>query len=122
MTEAERRIVAIVDNDHAVRESIRFLLEVTGYTVETFASAGEFLRANLERFVCLILDHLMPRMTGLELVEKLRAYGSTIPVLLITGSPSPIIVARAAELGINQVLEKPFDDKDLLDFVNTHRS
>ena len=122
MTEAEPGIVAIVDNDHAVRDSIRFLLEAMGYTVETFASAGEFLKANLQRFACLILDHLMPRMTGLELADRLRAYGSAIPILLITGSPSPTISARAADLGIYRVLEKPFDDKDLLDFVNTHRS
>ena len=47
MTEAERRTVAIVDDDYAVRESLRFLLEVIGYTVEIFASAAEFLKANV---------------------------------------------------------------------------
>ena len=86
MTEAERRTVAVVDDDHAVRESLRFLLEVIGYTVEIFASAAEFLQANVQHFACLILDHHMPNMTGLELAQRLRADGAVIPILLITGS------------------------------------
>ena len=114
-----KRKIAIVDD--GVRESLCFLLEVAGYVVETFASAAEFLRAEIENLSCLILDHLMPGMTGLELAAKLRAYGSGIPILLITGSPSTAIFARAAELGIKRVLEKPFDDKDLLHFVNINR-
>ena len=76
MTEAERRTVAVVDDDHAVRDSLRFLLEVIGYTVEIFASAAEFLQANVRHFACLILDHHMPNMTGLELAGRLRADGA----------------------------------------------
>jgi FixJ family two-component response regulator len=121
MTEAERRTVAIVDDDHAVLDSFRFLLEAIGYAVETFTSAAEFLKANVHRFACLILDHHMPNMTGLELVERLRADGSGIPIMLVTGSPSPAIVARAAELDIERVLEKPPDDEDLIDFINANR-
>ena len=63
----------------------------------------------------------MPEMTGLELVERLRADGSGIPILLITGSPSPAIATRAAELGI-RVLEKPLTEDDMLDFINATRS
>ena len=122
MTEAERRAVAIVDDDYAVRDSLRFLLEVIGYVVETFTSAAEFLKANVQDFACLILDHHMPNMTGLELVEKLRADGAVIPILLITGSPSPAIVARATELDIYRVLDKPPSDDDLIDFINAKRS
>ena len=118
MTEAKRRTVAIVDDDHAVLDSFRFLLEVAGYLVEVFASAAEFLLANVHRFACLILDHHMPNMTGLELVERLRADGSGIPIMLVTGLPSPAILARAAELGIERVLEKPPSDEDLIDFIN----
>jgi len=121
MTEAERRKLAIVDDDLAVRDSLRFLLEVIGHLVETFASAAEFLKANIQHFACLILDHHMPNMTGLQLAERLRADGVGIPILLVTGSPSPAIVARAAELGIARVLEKPLNDEDLLDFVNSTR-
>ncbi len=121
MTKAERRTVAIVDDDNGVRDSLRFLLEVVGHPVETFASAAEFLKAEWRHLACLILDHHMPHMTGLELAERLRDSGARIPILLITGSPSPAIVARAAELGIESVLEKPPGDQDLLDFINATR-
>jgi two-component system, LuxR family, response regulator FixJ len=122
MADIVRRKVAIVDDDHAVRESLRFLLEVLGQAVETFGSAAEFLAADIRHIGCLILDHHMPEMTGLQLVEKLRTNGSAIPILLVTGSPSPAIVARAAQLGIDRVLEKPPEEHDLLDFVSSVRS
>jgi CheY-like chemotaxis protein len=63
----------------------------------------------------------MPEMTGLEMAASLRADGAEIPTLLVTGSPSPAIVARAFELGIDTVLEKPPSDEDLLDFINATR-
>jgi len=120
MTEAEHRTVAVVDDDLAVRDSLRLLLEVLGYTVEIFASAAEFLLANVRHFACLILDHHMPNMTGLELARRLRADGAVIPILLITGSPSPTIAARAAELGI-KLNDKPPTEEALIDFINTAR-
>ena len=88
LAEVERRKVAIVDDDHAVRESLQFLLEIWGHAVEAFQSAAEFLDAEVQRFACLILDHHMPNMTGLELAEKLRSDGNLLPIMLITGSPS----------------------------------
>ena len=114
--------VAIVDDDAAVRDSLRFLLEIIGYSVETFASAAEFLKTDKQHLACLFLDYQMPEMSGIELAERLRADGSDIPILLITGSSSPAIVARAAELGITRVLEKPPTEEDLLDFINATRS
>jgi FixJ family two-component response regulator len=113
--------VAIVDDDQAVRDSLRFLLEIIGHPVETFASAAEFLNADKQHLVCLILDHHMPEVTGLELAERLRADGFGMPIVLITGSPSPAIAARAAELGI-RVLAKPVTDEDLMDFISAARS
>jgi two-component system, LuxR family, response regulator FixJ len=121
MTEIGRRTVAIVDDDDAVRDSLRFLLEVMGYRVATFASAAEFLAADQQHLACLVLDHHMPEMTGLEMVERLSTNGADIPTLLITGSPSPAIVARAFELGVRRVLEKPPSDEELLDFINATR-
>jgi len=117
MSQIERRTIGIVDDDQAVRDSLRFLLEVVGHPVETFASAAEFLSAERRDLACLILDHHMPHMSGLQLAEKLHADRSTIPILLITGSPSPAIVARAAQLDIS-VLEKPPDEDGVLDFIN----
>jgi two-component system, LuxR family, response regulator FixJ len=116
MSEIEQRAVGIVDDDQAVRDSLRFLLEVVGHRVETFASAGEFLSAEGHDLACLILDHHMPEMTGLQLAEKLHADGAGIPILLITGSPSAATVARAAQLDI-RVMEKPPDEDAVLAFI-----
>ena len=122
MTKAGLSVVGIVDDDHAVRESLRFLLEVAGHVVETFESAVDFLNSETKHLACLILDHHMPHMNGLELAQRLRSGGLAIPILLVTGLPSQAIVARAAELGIDRVLSKPFDEDELLNFVNRTRS
>ena len=113
-------IVAIVDDDPAILDSLKFLLELFGHKVETYGSAAALLD-NLEHLrVCgIILDHHMPQMTGLELVARLRAKNADIPVLLITGSSSPAIAERAAQLGIT-MLEKPPEERDLLAFLSTH--
>ena len=75
MSEASQRMIAIVDDDRAVLDSLRMLLEVMGYPAATFESASEFLRSDMREVECLILDHHMPNMTGLELAERLRADG-----------------------------------------------
>jgi two-component system response regulator FixJ len=119
MAAASHDTVAIVDDDEPVRHSLQFLLEVVGYRVETFASAVEFLRAEPDKLLCLITDHYLPGMTGLELAERLRAQGNSVPIMLITGLPSRAIYARAKTLGIDQVLEKPPDEAPLLAFIDT---
>lgn len=113
-------IVAIVDDDPAVLDSLRFLLEVAGYAVATYDSGARFLADTTTHPRCLILDQHMPEMTGLELAARLRGGGAALPVLLITGSPSAAIVARAAQLGIERVLEKPPEETDLLRFVDAY--
>jgi FixJ family two-component response regulator len=107
MAAASGDTVAIVDDDEPVRHSLRFLLEVMGYKVETFASADEFLKAELDKLLCLITDHHLPGITGLELTERLRTQGNSVPIMLITGLPSRAIYARARTLGVDEVLEKP---------------
>ncbi len=118
MGDAAPRQVAIVDDDEAVRDSLRFLLEVAGYSVAAFVSGAELLRTRPRSFVCLIVDQHMPQMTGLDLVATLRGEGETMPIMLITGSPSPAIIARAESLGVAQVVEKPASDDALLGFVS----
>ena len=113
--------VAIVDNDQAVRDSLRLLLDIMGYPADVFDSAANFLAADARSFTCLILDHHMPNMTGLQLAEQLRAYGDSLPIMLITGSPSLDIISRAAELGIARVLEKPPSEEDLSAFIEASR-
>ncbi len=88
--------VAIVDDDPAVLDSLKFLLEVTGHAVETYSSGDDFLRNRGARPACLILDQHMPHLTGLELTARLRTAGENRAVLLITGSSSSAIVSRAA--------------------------
>jgi FixJ family two-component response regulator len=117
MTKNPTRVVAIVDDDSAVLDSLRFLLEVLGYQVATYSSARDYLGDGARTPACMILDQHMPEMTGLDLVQRLRDDGAQIPVLLITGSSSPAIVARAARLGVEKVLEKPPEEDDLLQFV-----
>jgi two-component system response regulator FixJ len=114
-------IVAVVDDDDAVRDSIQFLLEVAGHPVEVFASAAEFLRAEVGRFACLLLDQQMPHMTGLDLAARLRAGGAAIPIALMTGSATPAIRACAAGLEVDSILEKPLIAEGILAFVRAVR-
>jgi FixJ family two-component response regulator len=115
---ADGRALALVDDDAAVRDSMRCQLEIAGCDLQDYASAAEFLAdCDLANLRGLILDHHMPAMTGLELAAHLREQGYRFPILLITGSPSPAIVARAAELGVDRVLEKPPSEEELLGFV-----
>lgn len=122
MAATKQDTVAIVDDDDAIRHSLRFLLEVCGHKVETFGRAAEFLTSEFEHIACLILDHHMPEMTGLQLARHLRTLGVTIPILLVTGAPSPLIVAQAAELGVARVLEKPPNETDVLAFIDAVKS
>jgi len=118
MHNGSHRIVAVVDDDDAVRDSLRFLLETAGFSVATFGSAAQFLdEAKLGELACLVVDQHMPGQTGLQLVTSLRRGGSRLPVALITGSPSPDLVRMADELGVARVMEKPLDDDALLHFI-----
>jgi FixJ family two-component response regulator len=113
-----RGLVAVVDDDRAVRDSLRFLLEVSGFDVVTFASACEFFRAvQPERQACLLVDQHMPGITGLELLRRLKRDGRVLPTALMTGSPSQELVRQALELGALEVLEKPLSDEVLVRFV-----
>src|SRR5690242_5544146 len=120
MSEAKRQPIAVVDDDDAVRESLRFFLEALDHPVVTFASGREFLNHGGSGLACLMLDHHMPELTGLQVAEQLRAGGSRLPIVLVTGLPSPSIVARAAELGVERVLEKPPNEDDILEFIASH--
>lgn len=119
MANPERRSVAIVDDDEGVRTSLSFLLEVMGHPVRAFGSAAEFLQADVRDIACLILDHNMPSITGLRLVERMRKDGMLIPIMLISGSVSPDITAQAAQLGIAKVVEKPPNENELVSFIHS---
>jgi two-component system response regulator FixJ len=109
--------IAVVDDDDAVRNSLKFLLEIDGFTVRIYANAEELLgSSNLSNFQCLIFDQDMPRMTGLELVAALRGQGVKVPALLISGHVTPAVTRQASVAGI-PVIEKPFLGNGLIDSI-----
>jgi len=110
-------IIVVVDDDAAVRSSLKFSLEIDGFVVRTYASAEEFLslgdRSDLQ---CLIVDQNMPRMTGLELIAALRKQGLKVPALLVSGHLTPTITRQASAAGI-PTIEKPFLGNGLIDSI-----
>jgi two-component system response regulator FixJ len=107
--------VAVIDDDDGVRDALRFVLEAAGFDVRSFRSAMAFLpEAEQCPWRCLVVDQHMPVLSGLEMMARLRRRGNRVPAVLITGSTSPDIVDRAAELGLDAVLEKPLVRSDLL--------
>jgi FixJ family two-component response regulator len=108
--------VAVIDDDAAICDSTRFLLETYDFEVSTYPSVADFLRENPE-VECLIVDYHMLDQNGLELVSQLRARGSRVPTIMITAATDLAIERRAAELGIRYVLHKPLSAEALLRVV-----
>jgi FixJ family two-component response regulator len=102
-----RRLVLVVDDDPAVRNSLKFSLEVEGFTVRDYSSANELLReSEITDAGCLVIDYHLPEMNGLEMLNRLRARRVTAPAILITSHPSAFVRQRAAEAGV-PIVEKP---------------
>ena len=111
MTNA-RLLVAIIDDDDSVRESLPDLLGEFGYDVSAFASAEEFLAINhTDRTKCLILDVALPGMSGPDLQLELRRRGRDCPVIFITARADETIRTRLLANGAVDVLFKPFSDR-----------
>jgi FixJ family two-component response regulator len=102
--------IFLVEDDAAVRDSLKLALETYGYRVRDFASSAEFLRSGASREKsCLVLDLHMPEISGLELVERLIADKPAPPAVLITGRADEAVRRRARAVGVFAVIEKPFD-------------
>jgi len=111
--------VIVVDDDAAVRNSLKFALELEGLSVRLFKDGAELLAAaDLPQNGCFVIDYNMPGMTGIELVAKLRQRHINNPAILIASGISDNLYDRAAELGFRRVLEKPLHDSDLLDSIH----
>ena len=109
----------IVDDDQAVRDSLRSLVESVGIAVRTYSSAQAFLDDYDPRQTgCLVLDVRMPGASGIELQERLRETGSKIPIIVMTGHADVVTAVRAMKAGAVDFLEKPFSDQLLLDQVH----
>jgi len=110
--------VYIVDDDEAVRDSLRWLLEANTYRVKSFASAEAFLAEYREDNPgILIVDVRMPGMSGLQLQEELLARNSHMPVVFITGHGDVPMAVNTMKKGAVDFLEKPFNETDLRDIV-----
>jgi FixJ family two-component response regulator len=108
-------LVAVVDDDEAVREALHDLLQVLGLACRTFDRAEAFMAEYVpNQFDCLITDVSMPGQSGVELQERLRELGSSIPVVIITADTSPATRARAMSGGALACLTKPVNDNVLL--------
>jgi FixJ family two-component response regulator len=117
-TARRERVVGIVDDDASVRDSLRFLLEIAGFRVLTYASAEAYLADGEGQEVdCLLVDQHMPHCTGLELLDQLRSRARPVPAALITGSPSVDLRERAARINVAHVWEKPLAEAALLAFA-----
>ena len=110
-------IIAVIDDDAAVRNSLKFSLELDGFAVRTYADAAELLGSgHVNDLQCLIVDQEMPRMTGLELIAMLRAQGVKVPALLVSGNFTPAVTRQASVAGV-PVIEKPFLGNKLIDTI-----
>jgi FixJ family two-component response regulator len=114
---AVRRTVIVVDDDPAVRNSLKFSLELEGFSVEAFASGRELLESgNLPAGSCLVVDQRLPGMSGLDLIARLRARSIAMPAILITTHPSTALAERAVRANI-PIVEKPLLGNALIDRI-----
>lgn len=110
--------VYVVDDDPAMRDSLRWLLESVDFSVQVFDSATAFLDGyGGERPACLVLDVRMPGMSGLDLQDELVRRGVTIPMIMISAHGDVPVAVRALKSGAIDFIEKPFSDQLLLDRV-----
>ena len=117
---SKRSLVAVVDDDESVRESLPDLLREFGYAVQAFASAEEFLGSgDLVRTRCLILDIAMPGMSGRDLQRELQRRGWGIPVVFITANRDETLRPHLLERGAVECLFKPFSDTALLAAISS---
>ncbi|CAM3544128.1 response regulator transcription factor [Bordetella sputigena] len=110
--------VFIVDDDEAVRDSLRWLLEANGYRVRSYSSAESFLEDyDPNQVGVLIADVRMPGMSGLELQEQLIARKAPLPIVFITGHGDVPMAVTTMKKGAIDFLEKPFNESDLREIV-----
>jgi FixJ family two-component response regulator len=115
---AEQKVIAVVDDDPDILDSLELVLSLCGYQTKLFASAEEFHSAapTLEA-VCLVVDIQLGDISGVELVRALCAEGFALPVIFITGSRNELHRRQAMELGCAAFLLKPFSAEQLIETV-----
>jgi two-component system response regulator FixJ len=115
---SKQATVFVVDDDQAMRNSLKWLIESVGLTVRTYAAADEFIKDYYPgRAGCLLLDVRMPGMSGLELQEQFIEQQIKIPIIIITGHGDVPMAVRAMKAGAVDFIEKPFNDELLLESI-----
>ena len=109
------QLIALVDDDDAIRDALSWLFASRQLSIETFADPAAFLgNYDPHRYGCLLLDVRMPQLSGIELFEKLKASAYCPPTLFLTGHGDVPLAVQALKLGAEDFIEKPFDDNDLI--------
>src|SRR5271169_2183523 len=114
------RLIAIIDDDEAMQDSLRDLMEAAGLAAQCFGSAEEFLESDFHTWAaCLIVDIRMPKMSGLQLQARLKDEECDIPIIFITAYGDANMRIQAMREGAVEFLAKPFDHQLLLKTVRT---
>ena len=112
-------LVYVVDDDDALRDALRFLLESAGYCVEAYAGGEQLLAAPLLiPGACIILDVRMPGMSGIELQRELARLGCVLPIIFLTAHGDVPMAVGAVKQGAFDFIEKPFEEERLLQLVD----
>jgi len=118
MLSKNKPTVFVVDDDQAMRDSLRWLIESVGIVVETYANAEEFLHSlDASKPGCLLTDVRMPGLSGLELQDVLAERKIKLPVIIITGHADVPMAIRAMKKGAIEFIEKPFNNEILLERI-----
>ncbi|MBI2737426.1 MAG: response regulator [Rhodospirillales bacterium] len=113
-------IVLVVDDDAAVRAALKFVLEVEGFRVRLYDSPEAVLDdPELPTRACLVVDYRMPRIDGIELIERLRERQVALPAILISARVNKQLRRLAERIGLVGVLEKPLSDAALVDSIRS---
>ena len=115
-------MVYVIDDDEAVRDALRMLLDSVGLANTLYPSAQEFLQSHLEESIrrlsgCIIMDIRMPGMSGMECQQSLQALGCEIPIIFVTGHGDVPMAVEAMKRGAMEFLQKPFREQELLDCI-----